>query len=96
VAPPSLAAPAPELSRWLVPAWEAFSILSGDRQIGAMGGAGPIPFTSIDRYAAREGIEGEDFDELLHFLRHLDGIYLKWAAAEAEKRAKAAKAKGRQ
>lgn len=61
----------PEALRW---AWEAFWELSSDRSIGMA--LGPIPWSSIDRYAARFGIaDGDEFEQFLHFVRALDGAY---------------------
>jgi hypothetical protein len=89
---PPLADPGPELELGLEPYWNAFWALSGDRQIGAMGGVGPIPFTALERWAARHGIaDADDFEELERFVRALDGEYIRWAAAETEKRLKAAR-----
>lgn len=33
-----------------------------------------IPFTSIDRYAARHGINGEDFDVFRQMIRAMDEV----------------------
>lgn len=47
-----------------------------DRQVGF--GEGPIPFSSIDRYASRYGIDDiDDFDAFLSMIRDLDREYLK-------------------
>ena len=61
-------------------AWylSAFWTLSGDRPLGAMGGCGPIPFTAIDRFAARSGVNAQDlFARLLHIIQALDRVYLR-------------------
>lgn len=42
--------------------------------MGAMGGAGGIPWTAIDRYADRH--EVEDFDLFKAIIKALDGAYL--------------------
>lgn len=47
-----------------------------------MGGPGPIPFTSIDRYAER--YEVPDFDEFRLIIRAMDGVYLKHAHKKDE------------
>lgn len=39
-------------------------------------GTGPIPWTSIDRYARRYGFAGDEFEELEHHIRALDSAYL--------------------
>lgn len=44
-------------------------------------GIGPIPFTSIDRYAARYGFDApDDFDFLRRALRAMDAKFLELAA----------------
>jgi len=64
---------------------EAFTDLSGDRPLGAMGGAGPIPWSSIDRYAQRAEVEGDGFDRLKRMIRAMDRAYLEHMAAEIKK-----------
>lgn len=39
-----------------------------------MGGAGPIPFEAIDRYAARYGID--DFERFHRLIQAMDAVYL--------------------
>lgn len=57
--------------------WIAFWELSSDRPIGGMGGVGAIPFTSIDQYARRFGVDDPDqFRRLLRVIRSLDSKYL--------------------
>ena len=56
----------PSLKRHLLPIWDAFHALAGDRQLGM--GIGPIPFTAIDRYAARFGINDRDEFHRFHAL----------------------------
>lgn len=59
--------------------WSAFWDLNTDRPVGM--GVGPIPFTAIDRYADRYGIEGLDaFDALRELIRAMDDAYLTWSA----------------
>ena len=54
-----------------------------------MGGLGRIYFTAIDRYAARYGIVGSDFDAFLTFVQALDDEYVSHVSekqkAESEK-----------
>jgi hypothetical protein len=64
---------------------EAFNALTTDRQIGAMGGAGPIPWSSMDRYAARHEITGDAYDHFLRMLKALDGAYLAFLAEQAQR-----------
>lgn len=75
----------PELADNLSWIWSAFWELGSDRPIG-MGGAGPIPFSSLDRYAGRYDIDdGEEFDRFRGFIRRMDAAYLKWARKKGEK-----------
>jgi hypothetical protein len=53
--------------------WQAFRDLSTDRQAGF--GVGPIPWTSIDQYAARHGVEGDEFERFCHLVRAMDDAY---------------------
>lgn len=52
----------------------AFWELNSDRPVGM--GVAPIPFTSIDRFAVRHGVEGEDFDFFTRMMRAMDGVAL--------------------
>jgi hypothetical protein len=61
---------------------DAFWDLSGDRQLGAMGGAGRIPFMALDRWAERHGVEGGQFDLLRAVIRRLDDVYLERLAEQ--------------
>jgi hypothetical protein len=55
--------------------WEAFAQLSTDRPVGLTRGA--IPWSSIDRYAARHGIDGDDdFNRFCALIRAMDATYL--------------------
>jgi len=54
--------------------WEAFAQLSTDRPVGLSRGA--IPWSSIDRYAARHGIDGDDFNRFCALIRAMDAAYL--------------------
>ena len=54
--------------------WEAFAQLSTDRPVGLARGA--IPWSSIDRYAARHGIDGDDFNRFCALIRAMDAAYL--------------------
>lgn len=56
--------------------YEAFWEVSSDRQVGM--GLGGIPFTAIDRYAARYGITDQDrFDAFRRTMRAMDAEYRK-------------------
>lgn len=65
----------PELEVWLLPVWNAFQRLGGDRQMGMS--LGPIPWTAIDRYAIRYRID--DFEDFEHMLSAMDAVYLEHA-----------------
>jgi len=55
---------------------DAFFELSTDRQLGFS--EGPIPFTALDAYARRIGIDGlDEFMQLRRLIRALDREYLK-------------------
>lgn len=56
--------------------WDAFWALSTDRPIGMAQGA--IPWTSIDRYAARYGINDDEFDRFHDLIRALDAAFLSY------------------
>lgn len=65
----------PKLASSAVCYWEAFCSLSTDRPGGM--GVMPIPWSSIDRYARRHGIEGEDFDRLAKLVMAVDAAWMK-------------------
>jgi hypothetical protein len=54
--------------------WEAFGALSTDRPVGFDRGA--IPWSSIDRFAQRYAIEGDEFDRFCRLIRAMDSAYL--------------------
>ena len=61
-----------------------------------MGGAGPIPWGSIDRWADRHGVNQSQFQDLHRFVRLLDDVWLDHQAKQMKARAEedAAKKKG--
>ena len=61
---------------------EGFWELSTDRQAGFA--EGPIPWSSIARFADREGLAGLDFADFRHIIRALDRAYLLHRAEERE------------
>lgn len=62
--------------------------------MGAFGGAGAVPFSAIDRYAARYGIEDlEEFDRFRRMIRAQDRAYLKDAANRMKNNDKTGKSK---
>lgn len=71
----------------------AFSELSSDRPLGALGGVGPIPWSSLERYAARFEIEDlDEFERFARLIRAQDRVYL---ADMAEKQKKGSGGKGK-
>ena len=60
--------------------WVAWHALTSDRPLGAMGGAGRIPFSKIQDYADRNGFE--DADLLARMLWAMDDVYLPWLAEQ--------------
>jgi hypothetical protein len=75
--------PKPPLPSHLALFWDAFSELSSDRQSGM--GLGQIPFTAIDRYAGRYGIEpGAEFEAFKYLIRRMDATYLEESAPKKE------------
>lgn len=75
----------PDLWPHLVFHSEAFAALSTDRPLGALGGVGAIPWTALDRYAARHGIEDSDeFERFQRLIRVQDRAYLEHAAETAK------------
>lgn len=59
--------------------WNAFSQLSPDRSAGF--GLGAIPWTAIDRYAQRHGVDDPDeFERFVRLIRLLDRVFLDWHA----------------
>ena len=64
----------PEITTGLDLYWKAFQDLSSDRDIGM--GVGPIPWSSLNAWAARNSIRGDDFERFVMVLRGLDNIYM--------------------
>ncbi len=64
--------------------WSAFFDLCGDRPAG-MGFVGQIPFSAVDRYAARYGITDiDEFETFQSLLRVMDAAYVRRAADQIE------------
>lgn len=80
----------PELFEHLAFYSEAFHDLSPERQLPGLGGAGPIPWTAIDRYAERYGLDLEAFERLRRMIRIQDRLYLQ----DVTEKAKAAASRG--
>jgi hypothetical protein len=66
----------------LLGVWNAFGQLTTDRPVGVTRGA--IPWGSIDRYAARYGIEDDDFDDFVQLIRAMDAVWLAAKDANAQ------------
>ncbi|WP_425374938.1 phage tail assembly chaperone [Methylobacterium segetis] len=65
----------PDLPEHLSFAWDAFWALSTDRALG-FGVVGPIPWSSLDRYAARTGItDPEEFERLARLVGAMDAVW---------------------
>jgi hypothetical protein len=59
-------------------------------------GVGPIPWTAMDRYAARHAIDDpDDFDEFVELITAMDQAYLHHCPTEQDRQAKAAKSSSR-
>lgn len=58
--------------------WEAWHHLSSERPMGAMGGAGRVPWSKIVEYAAKNLFDDEDV--LSRMIWAMDDIYLEWLA----------------
>ena len=67
--------------------WAAFRDLSNCRPAG-FSGLLPIPWSSIDQYANRYQVAGHFYEEFVHIITELDGVYLKWYHDKQEKEAK--------
>ncbi|MDP4024462.1 hypothetical protein Q8W71_17695 [Methylobacterium sp. NEAU 140] len=79
----------PELWPHLAFVSAAFSELSTDRPIGAMGGCGPIPWTAIAGYAERYGLDDlDEFERFGRLIRAQDRIYLADVAKKLERKGK--------
>jgi hypothetical protein len=60
---------------------DAFEALTTERQLGAMGGAGNIPWSKAMLFAQASGIESADErDRFWRMLHALDEEYLGWLA----------------
>lgn len=90
--PPSIEN-APELLPGLEIYYHAFLNLTTDRTFGMA--EGPIPWSAMDRYARRHGIEGFDFDRFVVIMRIMDTAYSDYQESRRNKaESKAAIGKG--
>lgn len=81
------------LPDWAGIYWRGWHDLRFDRQYGAFGGESPISFTSIDRYAARFGIERAEFATFLALVTAMDEEYLAHVDRTAKAKADAEKSR---
>lgn len=71
--------------------WQSFWELSSDRHE-----IGPIPWSSIDRYARRWGIDTpEEFDIFNHYIRIMDNTFLKIKQKETDRERNIARSKSK-
>lgn len=71
-----------ELSEWASSYWLAWHKLTKDRPLGAMGGAGNIPWSSIERYADGNAF---DADVLARMMWAMDDVFLAWLGEQQKK-----------
>lgn len=65
----------PELPESLLFVWNAWWALCADRAMG-FGGAGPIPFSAVDRYATRFGVhDQDDFETFAALIAAMDDVF---------------------
>lgn len=85
-APPESTIP-PECPDHLLNYLQIFWTLSSCRSMGGMGGAGPIPWTAIDKYAERYEIVDDEllYDDLMFYINAMDQTYLQIMKEEMER-----------
>lgn len=57
-------------------AWDGFWDLEGDRQLGAMGGIGPLPFVARSMWLEECGIQREERRWYHDLWRRMDSVYV--------------------
>ena len=77
--------PAPKLRVGLAWYLESFSELDTCRQIENA----PIPFVAITAYASHHGLEGDDIDDLMYYVRSMDNAFLKHSIEKQRREMKA-------
>lgn len=65
---------------------KAFSELSTGRQIGAMGGVGPISWRDLRDFASEAGLEPDVAAGFYIVMRSMDDAYLEYQAEESRKK----------
>jgi hypothetical protein len=73
-----------QLSEAALSYWTAWHFLTSDRPMGAMGGAGRIPFSVIDRYAEKNLFE--DTELLARMLWAMDDVFLTHLVEQSKRR----------
>lgn len=81
-APPDKILNRPELIEGLALFYVAFADLTTDRSVGMA--EGPIPWSSIVRYAGIYGFDDDLREDLLYLVRAMDRAYLKYRRDEAK------------
>jgi hypothetical protein len=66
--------------------WKAFWELSSDRSLGMA--EGPIPWSSLDRYAVRYDIFDEEFYRFSSIIRTMDSEYMKFRSKTSQSKSK--------
>ena len=72
----------PEISEYLAFEWQAFDDLGRDRPIGFS--IGPIPWSSIERYAVRHSMGDDEFERFQNVIYAMDAVYLEHHRNKAE------------
>lgn len=86
---PSRIANAPHLLPGLDLYYTAFLQLGTCRSVGM--GLGPIPWTALNDYALRHGIDDEEFDIFVTLVRRLDAAFLGYQDEKRKKDPKSVK-----
>lgn len=64
--------------------WRAFWELSTDRDIGMS--EGPIPWSSMDRWALRHEIDGDEFNRFVLIMRAMDSAYIEYRTKDQKRK----------
>lgn len=71
----------PDLDEGLDWYLDAFWMLTGERPVGVFGGVGRIPFSAVDRWAQRYGVDDLDgFERLQMIVDALDAEFIDFVA----------------
>lgn len=80
---PDAIAGAPRLRPGLEHYWEAFWLLSTERQLG-FGAIGPIPWSSVMAWARHHGMSAAEADVAQHLISCMDHEFLRHTAKRTE------------